>query len=152
MSAIIYLLEYISPKSCRFMVHTHLLGPHQTFQHHGLHMCRENEFLVRRLLIGRPATVCNRKQHQTLRIPVVLRPCIRPCVRASAKIACPYLGILGCSVGSFPLGTARARWPQDRGLPTSIYPRTGGPHIHLPQDRAPHIHLPQDAGNVTPAM
>ena len=51
----------IWPKSCRLMEHTHLLRPHQNFQVHSIHMCRENEFLVRRLLNwtpGRTETMC----------------------------------------------------------------------------------------------
>jgi len=58
LSAQIYLLEYIWPKSCRFMEHTHLLSPHKKFQLHSVHLCRENDFLVRQLLIGHPAALC----------------------------------------------------------------------------------------------
>ena len=50
----IYLLEYIWPKSCRLMEHTHLLCPYKKFQPHSIHMCGENELLVRRLLNWTP--------------------------------------------------------------------------------------------------
>ena len=41
------------------MEYTHLLSPHNNVKLHSIHMCRENGFLVRQLLIGHPAALCN---------------------------------------------------------------------------------------------
>jgi hypothetical protein len=61
----IYLLEYIWPKSCRLMEHTHILGPHKKNQRHSIHMSRENECQPKFTRTGVTSAVCIGPNFQT---------------------------------------------------------------------------------------